>query len=222
MSVTRWKFPLKSVSKKARVYHPRINPRLIFSRRPSYDLFECVTQAPHQRFTESQARDVFSQISDAVQYLSDLGIAHRDIKDENIVIDKNFKQLPLSSRLYLYLALIHHLEQIKLIDFGSATITNPNDPRPLSTEFFGTPHYAASEILRRKPYQAAPAEIRTSGVLLSYLLTGASPFANVWDAADGRIFLVEERCVLPVKGGRGFDEEVFGSGSWDQGDCGGS
>jgi serine/threonine protein kinase len=26
-------------------------------------------------------------------------------------------------------------------------------------------------------------------VLLSYLLTGASPFANVWDAVDGRIFL---------------------------------
>jgi len=70
---------------------PKDNPRLIFSRRPSYDLFECVTQAPHQRFTESQARDVFSQLIGAVQYLSDLGIAHRDIKDENIVIDKNFK-----------------------------------------------------------------------------------------------------------------------------------
>jgi serine/threonine protein kinase len=76
-----------------------------------------------------------------------------------------------------------------LIDFGSATITNPNDPRPSYTAFFGTPHYAASEILRKKPYQAAPAEIWTLGVLLSYLLTGASPFANVWDAVDGRIFL---------------------------------
>lgn len=36
-------------------------------------------------------------------------------------------------------------------------------------------------------------------MLLSYLLTGASPFANVWDAADGRIFLSRSAASCPSK-----------------------
>ncbi len=55
--------------------------------------------------------------------------------------------------------------------------------------FFGTAAYASSEILLKKDYQAAPAEIWTLGVLLSYLLAGISPFPNIRDAVEGRIFL---------------------------------
>lgn len=32
-----------------------------------------------------------AQVVEAVFYLNSLGISHRDIKDENLVIDKNFK-----------------------------------------------------------------------------------------------------------------------------------
>lgn len=61
--------------------------------------------------------------------------------------------------------------------------------RPYYTVFFGTAAYAASEILRKKPYQAAPAEVWTLGVLLSYLLTGSSPFPTERHAVEGRIIL---------------------------------
>jgi serine/threonine protein kinase len=60
-------------------------------RRPSHDLFECIEQSPHKRFSENQARYVFAQVIEAIHYLHQEGITHRDIKDENIVIDKDFK-----------------------------------------------------------------------------------------------------------------------------------
>ncbi|KAK7045589.1 hypothetical protein VNI00_007421 [Paramarasmius palmivorus] len=144
-------------------------PRPKFSRRASHDLFECIEQSDHKRLTEEQARYVFAQIVDAVHYLDSQGVSHRDIKDENIVIDRYLK--------------------VKLIDFGSAIFVDPNEPRPYYTLFYGTTAYAASEILQKKSYQAAPAEVWTLGVLLSYLLTGTSPFPSLKDAAAGRMIL---------------------------------
>jgi serine/threonine protein kinase len=59
--------------------------------RPSCDLFECIEQAPHKRLSEEQARYIFAQVVETVYYLDSLGITHRDIKDENLVIDKELK-----------------------------------------------------------------------------------------------------------------------------------
>ncbi|KAJ3799173.1 kinase-like domain-containing protein [Lentinula aff. detonsa] len=143
----------------------------MFHRRPSHDLFECIEQSDNKYLSEDQARYVFGQIVDAVDYLDSIGVAHRDIKDENIVIDTNLK--------------------VKLIDFGSATFTDPAEPRPFYNLFYGTTAYAASEILQKKVYQAAPAEVWTLGVLLSYLLTGTSPFPTVKDAIAGKIVLTD-------------------------------
>ena len=60
-------------------------------RRASHDLFECIEQSENKCLTDLQARYVFTQIVDVVDYLDKQGITHRDIKDENIVIDKNLK-----------------------------------------------------------------------------------------------------------------------------------
>ncbi|KAJ7595043.1 kinase-like domain-containing protein [Mycena floridula] len=147
-------------------------PRPSYSRRPSHDLFECIEQSEDKRLSEAQARHIFSQVVDAVHYLHFNGIAHRDIKDENIVIDKDMK--------------------VKLIDFGSAIVVDTNEPPPYYTLFYGTAAYASSEILRKKPYRAAPAEVWTLGVLLSYLVTGSSPFPDTNDAIEGRIVLADD------------------------------
>ena len=66
-------------------------------------------------------------------------------------------------------------------------VVDPNEPRPYYNGFFGTAGYASAEILLQQPYQAAPAEMWTLGVLLSYLLTGSPPFLTTEDAINGKI-----------------------------------
>jgi serine/threonine protein kinase len=88
--------------------------------------------------------------------------------------------------------LIRSILQVKLIDFGSATIVDTNEPRPYYSDFYGTVEYAAPEILLDRGYQAAPAEIWTLGVLLSYLLTGKPPFLTEEDAVNGNVIAADE------------------------------
>ena len=102
----------------------------------------------------------------AVHVIHEEKIVHSDLKPANFVLVKG---------------------QLKLIDFGSAVVADPFVPAPFYTLFFGTTAYASSEILRKQPYRAAPAEVWTLGVLLSYLLTGHSPFPTEQDARDGRV-----------------------------------
>ncbi|CAO1616969.1 unnamed protein product [Sympodiomycopsis kandeliae] len=134
-------------------------------RRTSHDLFECIEQ--HTRFSEDVAAWVFAQIVEAVYYLAKLGICHRDIKDENCVIDSDWN--------------------VKLIDFGSAVISDPRKPAPFFNRFFGTMTFASSEILKGQQYRAPHAEVWSLGVLLSILLSGECPFSDPDAALTGRI-----------------------------------
>ncbi|RUO96815.1 kinase-like domain-containing protein [Jimgerdemannia flammicorona] len=131
-------------------------------RRSSCDLFECIEQ--HSKLSEEQARIIFRQIVECVHFLDAKGICHRDIKDENIVIDSNYK--------------------VKLIDFGSAVAI----PRPQScyfNRFYGTVTFASPEILLGEPYRAEPAEIWSLGILLYTILYGEVPFPNQLQTISG-------------------------------------
>jgi serine/threonine protein kinase len=52
------------------------------------DLFSSLEE--HDYFSERLARHIFIQVVEAVLYLKQIGFYHRDIKDENILIDRSF------------------------------------------------------------------------------------------------------------------------------------
>lgn len=62
---------------------------VVVKRRTSCDLFECIER--HNNFEEPLAKMIFKQIVSCVAHLDMIGVCHRDIKDENIVIDDQFQ-----------------------------------------------------------------------------------------------------------------------------------
>ncbi len=92
-------------------------------------------------------------------YLHSQGIAHRDIKLENVLLDADLN--------------------IKLIDFGFST--QQTSPKKAKL-FCGTPSYMAPEIVSRIEYLGQPADIWAAGVLLFCLLNGYFPFKGQTDA----------------------------------------
>lgn len=94
-------------------------------RRSSCDLFECIEQ--HSRLPEKYAKYVFAQLIDVVGCLHYNGFVHRDIKDENIVIDDKYR--------------------MKLIDFGSTYLFDyRQEPQSLNRFFGMSPSYLPSLI----------------------------------------------------------------------------
>ncbi|KAI9498670.1 kinase-like domain-containing protein [Zychaea mexicana] len=142
-------------------------PPQLYRRRTSCDLFECIER--HHNFDEALAKKIFRQIVECIAYLDTLGICHRDIKDENIVIDDQYR--------------------VKLIDFGSAVILPRHYGQQKTcyfSKFYGTVSFASPEILLCKPYRAEPAEIWALGVLLYTILFGEVPFTDPSMAIAGR------------------------------------
>ncbi|KAJ3357999.1 hypothetical protein HDU83_000056 [Entophlyctis luteolus] len=142
-------------------------------RRNSCDLFECIEF--YQRFNEDQARKVFKQIVSAVAYLASLNIIHRDIKDENVLIDSEFN--------------------VKLIDFGSATILNKNG-YVSDGLFLGTLQYAAPEILTGSPCHGSACEVWALGCCLYIMLAGETPFESPSDIVTLPAPLAPRKAVL--------------------------
>lgn len=81
---------------------------------------------------------------------------HRDIKDENIIIDQYF--------------------HVKLIDFGSATFME--DGKLFST-FYGTTEYCSPEVLAGNKYAGPELEIWALGITLFVLIFFENPFIDI-------------------------------------------
>lgn len=143
----------------------------------SMDLFDFVELK--KRLCEALARDIFIQVHDAVTYCLSLGIDHRDIKDENILIN----------------TLTH---QVKLIDFGSASIYDKSSPYSIGR---GTEIFLPPEFFYRGYFYPIDGTTWALGCLAYKMVMGYYPFGGAEDviAASPRIAKVSPMCKSFIK-----------------------
>lgn len=128
------------------------------------DLFDYVESQPHG-LTTKQVRCILGQLADGLCFLHQNNIVHRDVKDENVVLDGK--------------------GHIQLIDFGSAAHINTRNGGRLFDTFSGTLDYAAAEILRGEKYSGKEQDVWALGVVSYVLLCGDCPFWNGEEAMEG-------------------------------------
>lgn len=118
-----------------------------------YDLFELSNRVGGMN--EIHVRHIMRQIVDIVVTLARHQIVHRDIKDENIMINE--------------------LSQAKLIDFGCAIEFCDND---VFTSFSGTSEFYPFEWFQHGYYCPLGGAVWSLGCLMFTLLTGDVPYVD--------------------------------------------
>ena len=108
----------------------------------------------HGRLPLEKVQRIFTQLVGAVTYVHTLSCVHRDLKLENILLDKN--------------------ENVKLVDFGF-TREYEGKASYLQT-FCGTICYSAPEMLKGERYAGEKVDVWSLGIILYALLTGELPF----------------------------------------------
>ena len=139
---------------------------LVMEYAPKGDLLGFINDAG--TVADGEARALFSQLLRGIAFCHSLGIHHRDIKLENLLL---VELPPPSSELVL-----------KITDFGLSELR----PIGLSATCCGSPLYAAPELLsgeaRPAGYDASASDMWSVGVILYALLCSSLPF----DSGDMR------------------------------------
>ena len=122
---------------------------------------------------ERIARTWTAQVSDAVRYMHDKNIVHRDLKLENLLLDAHMN--------------------IKICDFGF--VKQLTGDRDFSKTYCGSKSYAAPEILMGTPYNAKKSDVWAIGVILYIFVTGKMPF----DETKGTKSILKEQKSLDFR-----------------------
>nr|CDJ98418.1 Serine threonine protein kinase-related domain containing protein [Haemonchus contortus] len=129
---------------------------------PCVDMFDFIKG--QQKLDEEMARFLFRQIAQTLNECSQKRVLHRDLKDENVVID-----------------LV--TGDTKLIDFGAATVLKKSH----YTDFQGTRLYCPPEWFLHSLYLGREAAVWSLGVLLYNALNGRLPFRNEKDICTAHL-----------------------------------
>lgn len=115
---------------------------------------------------EDIAHVYFSQLVSAISYMHSKGVGHRDIKPENMLLSAD--------------------GNLKIADFGLATLFEYKGETKLATTFCGSPPYIAPEVIscssrgpiKGKGYRPDLVDVWSCGIVLFVLLAGNTP----WDS----------------------------------------
>jgi len=110
------------------------------------------------RLKEEEARKYFQQLISAVDFCHSRGVYHRDLKPENLLLDEN--------------------GDMKVSDFGLSALPEQFRQDGLLHTACGTPAYVSPEVITKKGYDGAKADIWSCGVILFVLMAGYLPFLD--------------------------------------------
>ena len=123
------------------------------------DLMDNIITKGH--LTEIESLKLFQQLINTLLYLHSQNITHRDIKIDNMLLDRN--------------------GDLKLVDFGLSTKYKDNE---LLNQPCGTVVYAAPEVLQGKEYHGMLCDVWSSGIVLFGMLSGYLPFSDSDDEVN--------------------------------------
>nr|KAJ3420006.1 Chk1 protein kinase [Polyrhizophydium stewartii] len=115
----------------------------------SGELFDLIE--PDVGIDEELAHLYFQQLVSGMEYLHGMGVSHRDLKPENMLLDNR--------------------GNLKISDFGLATVFKFKGVTRVLTTPCGTPPYVAPEIHHMK-YNGDSVDIWSAGIILYVLLAG--------------------------------------------------
>lgn len=135
-------------------------------------LYDLIRNGPRMR--EPQVATIFRQIVEAVSFCHARGVAHRDLKPQNVLITT--------------------LPNVKVSDFG---LCGYIDDKMMMHSFCGSPCYSAPECLSHVEYDGRKADVWSLGVILYELVTGTHPW-DVTNTAQMLQHIIQGSYEIPV------------------------
>lgn len=119
---------------------------------------ELFSKVARGRLKEDAARLYFQQLISAIDFCHSRGVYHRDLKPENLLLDDE--------------------GNLKVTDFGLSAFSEHLKQDGLLHTTCGTPAYVSPEVIGKKGYDGAKADLWSCGVILYVLLAGFLPFQD--------------------------------------------
>jgi serine/threonine protein kinase len=144
-----------------------------------YDLFSVVMSG---KMCRQEIYCVFKQIIDGVDYLHNMGLAHRDLKLDNCVMNGD--------------------NIVKLIDFGTATVFHsPGKSKVVATGIVGSDPYLAPEVLSQQTYDPRLTDVWSCAIIFLCMILRRFPWKlpDMKSDPSYRLFVTShpELCAAP-------------------------
>ena len=139
----------------------------------------------HQKLNQFLSLKIICKVLEGIEVAHELGIIHRDVKPDNILIDENFDVRVTD------FGLMKNLESSRT---GVSTVTGMT---------LGTPSYMAPEQIKTAKAVTAQTDVYGAAATLYHMLSGHPPYEGA-----GAIEIIMKVGILPIKPLRDYDLDL--------------